>query len=125
MTTTLAPAVNFDIGRVISRLFGVLGRNLATVLLLSVLLVGLPTGILTFIQLGWLQPLMTATPGDPTAVFSRLFAPLNIALWVASLLLSVVANAVLQGAIIHNTVGDLAGRRASFGESLGAGMRFL
>jgi hypothetical protein len=125
MTTTLAPAASFDIGRVISRLFGVLGRNLASFLALSVLLVGIPTALLTTMQLSVLAPFIGATPGDPTAVFSHLFSPLNVGLFVATLVVTVAANAVLQGAVIHGAVSDLAGRRATFGESLGVGMRFF
>jgi hypothetical protein len=51
--------------------------------------------------------------------------PLNIGIGVATLLVFVAANSVLQGAVIHGTVSDLAGRPASFGESLGAGIRFI
>ena len=104
MTTIPAPTA-FSMGRVISRLFGVLQRNVVTFLLLSVLLVGLPTAIIAFVQLSVMTPLMTASAsGDARSVFQNAFAPLNIALGAAGLLASVIGNAVLQGAVIHASV---------------------
>jgi hypothetical protein len=126
MTTVAAPA-GFSMGRVISRLFGVLGRNLGLFLLLSVLLVGLPTGVFGYIQLSVMTPLMTpgAPPGDPAALMNTLFSPLRIAIGAAAWLASIIGNAVLQGAVIHATVSDLSGRRPTFGECLGTGFRFF
>ena len=115
MTTVAAPA-RFDIGRVISRLLGVLGRNLATFLALAVLLVGLPTALVAFAQARF-----AFIPDGPTVAFGPAWISLGFAAWLVSL----VANAVLQGAIIHGTVSDLGGRRASFGDCLGTGVRFI
>ncbi|HEY1753437.1 MAG TPA: hypothetical protein VGG29_19425 [Caulobacteraceae bacterium] len=113
MTAIPMPAA-FSMGTVISRLFAVLGRNLTTLLLLSVLLVGAPTAVVSFAQLG---------------VFSanalNFFAPVRLGLGALGFLISIVCNAVLQAAVIHATVGDLAGRKVSFGESLGVGFRFF
>jgi hypothetical protein len=121
MTVAAAPA-DFQMGRVISRLFGVLSRNIVLFLLLSALLVGLPTGIFSYIQLSAVTPL-TAAPGDPSAVMENL--PLRIGVGAAAWLASVIGNAVLQGAVIHATVSDLSGRRLTFGECLGTGFRFF
>ena len=125
MTAAPAPET-FSMGRVISRLFGVLGRNIVLFLLLSALLVGLPTGVFGYVQLSVTAPLMGASPpGDPGALMSSLFSPLRLGIGAAAWLASVIGNAVLQGAVIHATVGDLSGRRPTFGECLGTGFRFF
>jgi hypothetical protein len=124
MTVAAAPA-GFSMGRVISRLFGVLSRNIVLFLLLSALLVGLPTGVFGYIQLSVMTPLMGAAPGDPAALMSNLFSPLRIGIGAAAWLASVIGNAVLQGAVIHATVSDLSGRRPTFSECLGTGFRFF
>jgi hypothetical protein len=126
MTTATTASAAFSMGRVISRLFGVLQRNVVTFLLLSVLLVGLPTAVIAFVQLSVMTPLMSAgASGDAQSLFHNAFAPLNVALGVAGFLATVIGNAVLQGAVIHASVRDLSGSRASFGECLGTGARFF
>jgi hypothetical protein len=113
MSAPAAPP-RFDIGRVFSRLFGVLGRNLASFLALSALLVGLPTAALRFAQLS-----LNAFTSPPVILSN--FATIAL----VGGLVSVVANAILQGAVIHGTVSDLAGKRASFSDCLGTGTRFF
>jgi MFS family permease len=118
--TAMPPATGFDIGRVISRLFGVVQRNFAAFLLLSVLLVGLPTAAASFLRLMLIAPAFSnATVSNDLALS---FAPL---LFLASSLIAVVANAVLQGAVIYATVSDLSGRKVSFGEALSSGLHFF
>jgi hypothetical protein len=126
MTVAAAPAA-FQMGRVISRLFTVLGHNLMLFLLLSALLVGLPTAVLGYIQLSIMTPLVApgSPPGDPSAIMAGLFSPWRLAVGFAAWLAGIVGNAVLQGAVIHATVSDLSGKRPSFGECLGTGFRFF
>jgi hypothetical protein len=119
--TTVAISPSFSMSRVISRLFSALGRNFVTFLLLSVLLVGLPSAILAFIQLGAMSSLWTS----PAAVFQNFFSPLSLSLALVGFLVAVAANSVLQGAVIHGVVSDLSGERASFGDCLSTGLRFL
>ena len=114
MTAAGIAAADFSMGRVINRLFSVLGRNLVMFLLLSALLVGLPTGLVNVAQLS-----LRDTSATGAAIAAQ------IALIFGGILVSIACNAVLQGAVIHATVNDLAGRRASFGESLAVGLRFL
>ena len=128
MTVSAAPTMNFDIGRVISRLFGVLGRNFLVFLLLTLLLVGLPTALASFragqpdgrhvqpagldrSQRGVRHPVLAAADRPGRRRSSG---------WSAS-----IGNAVLQGAVIHGTVSDLSGRRVTFGEALNTGLRFF
>lgn len=127
MTLPAAPPVSFSIGSVITRLFGVLGRNLVLFLLLSALLVGLPLAIVGYIQLSAVTPLMNpaAPPADPSSIMSNLFSPLRIGLGIVGWLASIIGNAVLQGAVIHATVSDLSGKRPTFGDCLGTGFRFF
>jgi hypothetical protein len=113
MTAAAAPA-GFSMGRVISRLFGVLGRNIVLLLLLSVLLVGLPTAIVNGLQLS----LASANPADP-------FTPLRMGLGLVGFLVSIASNAVLQAAAIYATVDDLNGRKANLGDSLAVGLRYF
>jgi len=114
MTVAAAPAV-FSIGNVISRTFSVLGRNAVLLLLLSVLLVGIPTAIVNVLQ-------MTLLSGSNRA---DLFTPLNIGLGLLGMLIGVASNAVLQAAVIYATVDDLSGRKASLGDSLAVGLRYF
>ena len=61
--TAALPAAGFDIGRVISRLFGVVSRNFVAFLLLSILLVGLPTAATSFLQLAGMTRRWGRGPG--------------------------------------------------------------
>jgi hypothetical protein len=113
--TAVAGSESFSFSRVIERLFGVLGRNIATFALLSVLLVGLPSGILQFLQLSAAAP----PAGGVTAL------PLTVGLGLVGLVASWIGNAALQAAVIHASVSDLSGRKADFGECLATGLRFF
>ena len=123
MTIDAATPLTFDIGRVISRLAGTIGRNFALLLGLAVLLVGLPGAMLAFAQLSMMSGMLSPVgPGDP---FADVLAPVRVGLWVPGVLIGVVGNAALQGAVIHASVSDLSGGRASFGECLRTGFRFF
>jgi hypothetical protein len=120
--TAVPTATGFDIGRVISRLFGVLGRNFAAFLMLALLLVGLPTAASSLLQLIGMLPAFanSGAAADPTGFNAVAFAFLPV-----SWLVGAMANAVLQGAVIHGAVSDLSGRKVTFGEALGTGLRFF
>jgi len=119
MTAIPTPA-GFDIGRVLQRLFGVLGRNFVTFLVLSLLLVGLPTATVGVLQIIIQGPTLL----NPAALDAKPnYAGFAIIPFVW--LIGAAANAVLQGAVIHGAVSDLSGRKASFGEALGTGLRNL
>jgi hypothetical protein len=119
--TTIAISPSFSMGRVINRLFGAVGRNFATFLLLSVLLVGLPSTILAFVQLGLMGSLWTSAAGT----IQNFFSPASLSLLFVGFLVGTAANCVLQGAVIHGVISDLSGQRASFGDCLSTGLRFL
>jgi hypothetical protein len=125
MTVTPA-AAGLNIGQVISRLFGVVSRNFVLLLLLALLLVGLPGAMLAYAQISVLGEMLNAqSTRDPNAAFAALFSPARMGLGIAGALIGVVGNAALQGAVIHASVSDLTGRRATFGECLATGFRFF
>jgi hypothetical protein len=110
MSETGASARAFEIGRVISRTFGAIGRNFVPFLLLAVLLGGLPNLLFTWAQL----KITRATPS---------YTPQILALWFGGFLIILAGSLILQASIVHATIADLKGRRASVGEALGAGLR--
>ena len=97
-----------DIARVFQRTFEVLGRNFTTFFVLALILVGLPA-VLT----GMLQFRGLTEGGMPR------FNP-GMGL---SAIVSVVTNAILQGALIYGTVRDLNGERPAVQDSLATGLR--
>lgn len=111
--TTMAVEQRLDIGKVISNTFGVLGRNIAVFGGLTLLLVGLPSLVVTFGVLQMFEPGTAGFTMDADA-----FAPMFF-----GGLLSIVTTAMLQGAVIHGTIRDLNGRPASFAECLATGLR--
>jgi len=106
MTSTAVDAGKIDIARVIQQTFGVLGRNLATFAILTLVLYGVPAAIVSYFQLQTLQ-------SGSLFGMSTLFGSLA----------SLVFSAILQGTIVYATIQDLNDRRASVGDSLATGLR--
>ncbi len=104
--------LDFDIGRVINRTFGAVGANFPVFFGLSVLLYGLPQGLLGLYRsssgLGGSE--IWSSPGQ----------------WVVAVsagLVSVVCSFALQAAIVHGSVLDMNGRKALFADCLTTGVR--
>jgi len=104
--------LDFDIGRVINRTFGAVGANFPVFFGLSVLLYGLPQGLLGLYRgssgLGASE--IWSSPGQ----------------WVVAVsvgLVSVVCSFALQAAIVHGSVLDMNGRKARFADCLTTGVR--
>jgi hypothetical protein len=116
MTDTAAGSRSFEIGRVINRTFGVVGRNLVVFLSLAVILGGLPNFLFT-----WAQLQLTGAAAAATAAPS--LSPQIITLWVGGICVVLIGSLILQASIVYATVADLKGQRASLGETLGAGLR--
>ncbi|WP_165187584.1 hypothetical protein [Caulobacter soli] len=100
----------FEIGRVISGTFSVIGRNFGTFALLALILGGLPNLLLSLVQISFVG-------------HQQVFSPQAIVGSVVGLVVMIVAAFVLQAAIVHATVADLNGRRVVLGESLKVGLR--
>lgn len=96
---------SFDIGRVIERTFKVLGANFVTLLGLAILLAALPQAL--------------AALATPTALANPFaLAPLAFVGGIAM----IIGSFVLQAAVVHASVVDLNGGKASFGQSLSTGL---
>ncbi|NEX91597.1 hypothetical protein [Caulobacter sp. 17J65-9] len=104
----------FDMGRVVQRTFGVLGRNAQTFGALAVLLSGLPQ-VLLYWGAGSMG--LSAASGAPNFASFPLMALGGLAMFVGTF--------VLQAALTHGTVADLNGKRVTFGSALSTGGRFM
>ncbi len=110
------PPEALDIGAVIQTTFGVIRRNIVTFLILSAILAGIPAVLSGWLQWRMLGPMST---GD----FRGAMGLANIPGTMAAALIGIVANAILQGALIHVTASDLTGRKASVADGLATGLR--
>jgi hypothetical protein len=107
MTAAETTAPHFEIERVVKRTFSVLKNNLVVFGLLSLIAV-IPSA-----AFNWFQP-------EASVSFFDLDA---IALWLTAWLLYVIGAFALQAAVVHSTVADLNGRRASFVDCLATGLK--
>jgi hypothetical protein len=110
MTDTKVDARRFEMGRVISGTFEVIGRNFVPFVLMSLLLGGLPNLLVGVVQLRFISEAQTFEPRVLGASF------------IGGLVILTTAF-VLQAAIVHATVADLNGRRVVLGDSLRIGLR--
>jgi hypothetical protein len=110
MTDTTEGSRRFEMGRVISGTFEVIGRNFVPFTLLALLLGGLPNLLVGLFQLRFVGERST-------------FQPDWIGGTLAGGLIMLAAAFVLQAAIVHATVTDLNGRRVVLGDSLKVGLR--
>lgn len=99
---------SFDLGRVIERTFGAIGANGLSLLLLSVVFVGLPQAVLAWGQTQFI------VPGAMTT---------GIMVSVIGFVVSLVCSVLMQGVTTHAVVADLQGRKATPGESLAVALR--
>lgn len=118
MTAEAIESRKLDIGVVLQRTFQVLGRNFVTFIVLALLLAGLPTGLIAFLQMNWLAGQMEQIEAGNLNFGSSYFTNLGL-----SGLAALITTSILQGALIYATVQDLNGRKASVGESLATGLR--
>ncbi|HKP79152.1 MAG TPA: hypothetical protein VJU34_08510 [Phenylobacterium sp.] len=101
-----------DIARVISGTFSVLSRNIVTFGILALVLSGIPTAVISYLQATNIEANATFTwrPGYIQAVgFSGLAA--------------LITSAILQGALVYGTVQDMNGQRPSIAECVANGLR--
>lgn len=109
MADLVAAPAKLDIGEVVRVTFGVIQRNLASFLILSTIFAGVPSLVVGFGRFS----IDGGQQTGPTGAFLTLFASL----------VSIATNAVLQGALIHLTAGDLNGRKGSVADGLATGLR--
>ncbi len=102
----------FDIGRVVSRTFGVIGRNWMAFFFLALLAVT-PQMLWTYyFSLG-------AASGGARLAAAGFFWAIVVGGW----LVSIVASFVLQASLTYGTIMDLNGQRVSLGEALSVGLK--
>jgi hypothetical protein len=112
MATAMQTDGSFDMGRVVSRLFTVLGRHFVPFFVCALVFAGLPAA-----ALGWWQVSGAANPAaDLTG---------SLGLGLASFAVTLVGGSLLQAAVIHGTISDLNGKPVSIGDGLQAGLRLL
>jgi hypothetical protein len=110
MASSPTGSQNFDISRVVTNAFGALSRNLPLFLGLAVVLAGLPTLILNYALLAM------GIGDDPEAMIGN---PATIAIGVfAGVIIALIANALLQAALIRGTVVDLSGGKPEFSDCI-------
>ena len=107
--TSVRTAESFEMGRVLSRAFGALGRNFVMFFALAVILAGIPQLI---------SGLWRVAVTDPAHQFN---GPAIVALVVGGLL-GLVGSAILQVAITRATVSDLVDEPLGFAACLKAGI---
>ena len=100
-----------DIAETLRRIVEVLRRNFSTFFVLALLLYGLPSAVVTLMNA---DDLARFQHGD----FGHFGPGLGLG-W----LVSMVAGAILQGALVHGAIEDLNGGRPSISNSLSVGLR--
>jgi len=113
-----SPKPQFDIGRVINRTFGVIKNNFVNFFLVSLLIMGLPMFLIG------LLPIFLGTGGmmDGGAV-SQTYMTGMLTMTFLSLIVAMVGQIILQGALIYGSIADFNGEKASLGECLSVAIR--
>ena len=124
MTASEAPAAiaepraRLDLGRVIGRTFGAIGANFVAFFTLAVLLAALPT-FLIGLGVGYLAPIVYS--GASTVTIGLLASSISF----GATMLGMIPTYVLLGALTQGCIVYYNGSKASFGECLAIGFRFL
>lgn len=115
MTDTIAAAEpgKLDIAKVISGTFSVIGRNFVPFAVLSLVLSGVPTAVIAYIQVTSLEAGTTTLSLSPGYFTSLAYTGLA----------ALITGAVLQGALVYGTVQDMTGSRPTIAECLANGLR--
>ena len=103
-----------SIGRVFSRGFEVVGSNPGTVFGIT-----FTFSLIPYLLLGWLEN-APSTAGLSSAQQAGL-----VFLGIVAVLAAIALGSVVQGALVYATLAYSRGEKASFGESLRIGLRFL
>lgn len=110
----------FEIGRVIQDAAGAVRHNAVSFLVLTLALNGIPFALYGLAGFKVIAANAGLTPGAPPDLSG--LGP-AMSLFAVGGLLSVLANAIQQGAVIFGTAAYLNGRPVSLGDCFGAGLR--
>lgn len=106
----------FEIGQVISQVFGVIGRNAVLFFTLALVITGIPQALLQFfVLLGLPEKLRTGS----ISPFNYFFGIIGVTFGLA------ILGALLNGVLTRATIEDLSDRKSSFGECLATGLSSL
>src|SRR5262249_52773379 len=108
MTDTSSDA-RFDFGRIVGRVFALLGRNAVTFLLLGIVFVGVPQFAFTYLA----------------AYFQQTNPSLTTVVLFGNAVLTLVTTLTVQGALTRASIDDLSGKGVNFGAAIGDGFRFI
>jgi hypothetical protein len=119
--TAVQPAGRFEIGRVFSDTFSVIGRNIGLWIGLAIIFSAIPSIIL---QLLILRPLTGGLDNpealaDPNLIVSNAWVPMLAGL------ISFVLALLLQSALIRGTIEDLSGKRPVMGDCISTAISVL
>jgi len=108
-----------DVGRVFQRAFAAIKLNPVVILGLALVVGAVPGLLMAYftVQMGLMTP-------DAFRTGAISFSTI-IGAAVIPTIISLVISALVQGALTRATVSAIEGRRASFGESLGTGVRVI
>jgi len=109
----------FDLGRVVKMTFGVIARNIGAFATLALLLVGTPSLVSGLVQLGMISRNGLTEAGLPTYD-----APMILASVVA-FVVTMLAGALMQAAIMKATVADLNGAKVTPMAGLGMAAQLI
>ena len=118
---------HFDFGRVLSRIFSVIGRNFMPFFVIALILEGIPTFLMSaapymalgevFSQSGFIKMLINDE-------LSGGMITLLVVGGIVGFVLYLLVYLTLQGTLIHASVEDFKGENVSIRESLSIGWRF-
>jgi hypothetical protein len=117
-TADIVERGKLDIGRVIQQTFAVLGRNIVTFSILGIVLAGIPTAVVGFLQAGWMRQQAADISAGTFAFSAGYFQTLGL-----SAITALITGSILQGALIYATVQDMNGQKPAVGDSLATGLR--
>jgi len=112
MAVAEGTTARFEIGRVVSRTFGAIGRNLLTFGLLS-LVPGIPAA-LWYWGFARLSPAAAGNGSDVDFVAAGIIGVAALSYYIAGF--------VFQASVVHGTVAYLNGKNASFADCLSTGL---
>ncbi|WP_052215600.1 hypothetical protein [Sphingomonas sp. ERG5] len=117
MATNIAPMSNeaVSVGRIMNRSFAAIGANPLVMLSIAFLFGALPSVIIAYFN----QRLQISLVGQPNGVRD------SAILTMGSAIIGLVLSMIVQGALVRATMAHSEGRRASFGESVVAGLRVV
>jgi hypothetical protein len=120
--TALTKPARIDLGIVLNRAFGAIGANFGTFIALAILLAAIPAMLITIgYTLLVLQPvLLNADPNDPSAAMSTILLGTFGVLFLSAIPASVLTGALTQASLVH-----FNGGKASIGECISTGLRFV